>query len=71
MFKRPREGAPDFVKGGISVKVEEFIKFLKAHDNKGWVNLDLKKSKTGTLYLELNTYKKEADKDIDDAEPPF
>lgn len=72
MFKRPREGAPDFVKGGISIKVDEFITFLRAHESKGWVNLDLKKSKGGNLYLELNTYKKDnAPSEEDRQQPPF
>ena len=58
IFKRPREGAPDFVKGAISIKVDEFIDFLSKHQNDGWVNIDLKKSREGKLYTELNTYKK-------------
>ena len=58
MFKKPREGSPEFVKGSISIKVNDFIEFCKKHDSFGWVNLDLKKSATkGTLYLELNTWK--------------
>lgn len=58
-FEKPREGAPEFVKGRISIKVPEAIAFLQLHQsNAGWVNLDLKKSKEkGTLYLELNTFK--------------
>jgi len=37
IFKRPREGAPDFVKGSMSIKVSEAVDFLKKHDNNGWV----------------------------------
>ncbi len=59
IFKKPREGAPDFVKGSLSFKVDEAVAFLKEHQNKGWVNLDLKKSKAGKLYLELNTFNRE------------
>ena len=59
VFKKPRQGAPDFVKGAISVKVPEFTAFLKKHDNNGWVNIDLKQSKTGTLYCELNNFKRD------------
>lgn len=62
IFKRPRDGAPSFVKGNISVKVEEFIKFLNTHTKNGWVNLDLKESQGGKLYLELNTWSKEEKK---------
>jgi len=56
MFKRPREGAPEFVKGSVSLKVEAIVPFLQKHAKNGWVNLDLKTSKTGTFYFELNTW---------------
>lgn len=68
MFKKPREGAPDFIKGNISVKVDDFVKFAKAHANEGWINIDLKKSKEGNLYLALNDYKK---KDVAETMPPL
>jgi hypothetical protein len=71
-FDKPREGAPDFVKGNISIKVAEFIEFAKKHEKKsGYVNLDLKKSKAGKLYLELNTYEKKEEKDIVEDSNPF
>ena len=64
-FDKPHENAPDFVKGKISIKADEATTFIKAHANeKGYVNLDLKKSKEGKLYLQLNTFvpeKKAAD----------
>lgn len=60
MFKRPRNGAPDFVKGSISIKVADFIPFVEKHSVDGWLNLDLKESKGGKLYLELNTWQKVA-----------
>jgi len=58
-FKRPREGAPDFVKGSFWVKATEFTAFLEKHkNNDGFVNLDFLKSKDGkTLYLALNDWK--------------
>lgn len=58
-FEKPREGSPDFVKGKLSFKVDEAIEFLQKHKNeKGWVNVDLLKSKEkGTLYLQLNDWK--------------
>ncbi len=56
-FEKPREGSPEFVKGRISIKVPEAITFLERHQsNAGWVNIDLKKSAGGKLYLELNTW---------------
>lgn len=59
IFEKPREGSPDFVKGRLGIVVKEAIKFLQKYENeRGFVNLDLKKSKDGqTLYLELNTWK--------------
>jgi len=58
-FQGPGPKAPQFVKGKISVKVDAFIAFLQAHASKsGWVNLDLKESRKGVLYLELNTWQK-------------
>jgi len=58
IFKRPREGAPSFVKGSMSVKVSEAIAFLTKYQEKDWVNLDLLASKDNTkLYFKLNTYK--------------
>ena len=44
--KPPRDGAPKFVKGSISVKVEDFTKFLDEHKNEaGWVNIDILEKK--------------------------
>ncbi len=59
MFRRPREGAPDYVKGSMAVKSDEFINFLKDNSQylspQGWMNFDLKVSKDGaTLYFEVN-----------------
>lgn len=66
-FDKPREGAPDFVKGRLSIKVEDALTFLETYKNsKGYVNLDLLKSKDGSkLYLTLNRWepKKEEPKE--------
>ncbi len=73
-FSRPREGAPDFVKGAISIKCKEFYEFMKKHVNPaGYVNLDLKVSKGNKLYLELNSWTKEAkeEKKVEEDEDPL
>lgn len=58
IFKKPKEGTPEFVRGNISIKVDEFIAFLQKHKKEdGWVNIDLLKSKEGKLYTALNNYK--------------
>ena len=56
--KKPHEKAPDFVKMGLSFKVDEFIEFLKEHDKNGWVNMQVKESKGGKIYAELDTWEK-------------
>lgn len=57
-FDKPREGAPEFIKARISVKVEDAIETLKKYKNDaGYVNLELLKKKDGTgHYLQVNTY---------------
>jgi hypothetical protein len=56
--KQPRENAPDFVKGSLSIAVEKFIPYLQSKANaKGYVNIDLLESKEGMLYAKLNDWK--------------
>jgi len=56
--KKPSERAPDFIKAGISVKVEDAIEYLTQNQNEaGYVNFDLKESQSGSFYLQLNNYK--------------
>ena len=74
IFKKKHDKAPDFVKGHVSIKVEDFVKQLeKFKDERGWVNYDLKLSKGGKIYFELNTWKPEKTDtpDIKDDEIPF
>lgn len=57
MFDLPNENAPEWVKGKIHVKAKPFFEFAKKHVNeRGWLNIDLKKSQKGTYYLQLNTF---------------
>jgi len=51
-----RENAPEFVIGNLSIKVDEAIAFLKKYEKKGWVNLNLKKGRSGNPYVELDTF---------------
>ena len=56
-FEKPNEKAPEWVKGKISIKADKLIEFIEKHKSaKGWLNIDLKKAKSGALYLELNTW---------------
>ena len=54
-FKR-NENAPEFVVGRLSLKVDAAIEFIKQHQKNGWINLDVKKARTGNFYIELDTY---------------
>ena len=58
IFKLPREGAPDFVKGSISVKRAELIEFLNSKSDE-WINIDLKVGKSGKAFAAVNNWKPE------------
>ena len=60
MFKLPRENAPDFVKGSLSINLKDFIAWAEQHQENGWVNIDLKVSKNKKPYAELNVWKAKA-----------
>lgn len=56
-FKSKRDKAPDWVRGHLSFKVEEAIKYLQEKKNaNGYVDIDILKSKAGSTYLKLNTF---------------
>jgi hypothetical protein len=65
VFKLPADNAPDFAKGRISVKLDEFVAWARPHLNNGWVAIDLKVGRGGKPYAELNTWKPKTD------DPPF
>lgn len=54
-FKR-NENAPEFVVGRLSMKVEDAIAFMREHDKKGWINLNIKTARSGNYYVELDTF---------------
>ena len=56
IVKAPRDNAPDFVKGSISIKREELIEWLNNRDG-DWINLDVKEAKSGHWYASVNTFK--------------
>ncbi len=52
-----RDRAPDFVIANLGFNLKQFVEWAKEHRNeRGYVNVDIKHSKTGTLYAELNTF---------------
>lgn len=58
IIAKRHEKAPDFVIVNLSFKTAEFIKYLQDHDKNGWVNGQVKRSKKGKLYCELDTWEK-------------
>ena len=54
-FKR-RENAPDFVVGRVSVKCDDAVSFMKKNHKDGWVNLNINQAKSGSYYVELDTF---------------
>lgn len=59
IVKPPHEKAPDFVKCAISIKRGELVTFLRAQTDE-WINIDVKESKGGKWYAEVNSWKPDA-----------
>lgn len=53
---RRNDNAPEYVLCNLSIKCDEAISFLQQHNNRGWVNIAVKRGKTGKVYCELDTY---------------
>lgn len=59
IFKR-NDNAPDWAIGKLSIKAQEAIQFINEKNNGGWLNLEIKKSKEGKFYIELDTFEAKA-----------
>ena len=72
-FNLPRENAPDFVKGSVSMDMKKLIEFAKTHHKGGKLNVDLLVGRSGKPYAALNTWepkeKEEAKEDFNDGLP--
>lgn len=56
-WNEPSERSPDFIKGRLSFKVKDAIEYLQEKENeKGYVNVDVKVSRDGRTYLDLNDW---------------
>lgn len=53
----PNENAPKFIKADVVVG-RDFVAYFNEHQKMGKLRLQLKESKAGKLYLEVNTYEK-------------
>ena len=77
LFLKKREGSPDFVKGTLSFKTEDFIKEIINYTNaKGYANVDILEKDSGELYLKpnlygLTTHSENNEKEIDFKDCPF
>jgi hypothetical protein len=69
IVKAPREGAPDFVKAAVSIKVADMMAWLQGRYAAGdeWVNVDVKEARSGKWYAAVNSYNPKAIKKV---EPP-
>jgi hypothetical protein len=68
IIKAPRDGAPDFVKGAISIKREELGNWLGTKDDE-WINIDMKSGQSGKWYAEVNNWKPEGASTSNQASP--
>lgn len=72
-IKLPPDAAPSFILLNMAFKPHEFFTWCQDRmDEKGWVNIQVKKSQKGTIYAELDTWKpkKIVDTDTGEVLPP-
>lgn len=56
LVKAPREGAPSYVIGKLSINREELIEWLQQQDGE-WINADIKVSQGGNWYALVDDWK--------------
>lgn len=65
--KIPPKSAPNFLKMSIAIKVDDFVDWVQDKKNdRGYVNIDVKESKKGNIYCELNTFTGNKQKKVSD-----
>ena len=63
VFVSRKETAPAFIKASLSF-TDKFIEYFNQNKNeKGYCNIDLKESKEGKLYLDLNDWQPSGDRE--------
>ena len=50
------DNAPEYVIVNLSVKVSEFTSWLEQHEVNGWVNVAVKRARSGKIYAELDAF---------------
>ncbi|GAB3054350.1 hypothetical protein [Stenotrophomonas tumulicola] len=56
IVKPPRDGAPDYVVGKLSMKREQLIAWLQQQSGE-WVNADIKIANSGSWYAQVDDWK--------------
>lgn len=58
---QPRDGAPDFVKGSLSLHVDRLKNFLNDwyDPDNDYINLDIMVARSGKWYAKINTYERD------------
>ena len=56
MIVKRHERAPDFVIANLSLKCKELVAWMQKHHRDGWCNIQIKQSKGGKYYAELDTF---------------
>lgn len=70
-IEAPHEKAPDFVLHDISIKCADLYDFMQSHKNdKGYVNIQVLRSREGKPYAVLNDWKPESQKDSSEYKKP-
>lgn len=56
IVKPPRDGAPEYLVGKLSMKRQELIAWLQQQDGE-WVNADIKIAQSGKWYAQVDDWK--------------
>lgn len=58
IVKQPHEKAPEFIKAKLSIKRADLGNWLRGKQDE-WINIDIKESKSGKWYAEVDKWKPE------------
>lgn len=67
---KPSEKAPDFIKALVGINIGDFIVWANKHSKNGWVNLNIKESRGGKYYADLDQYERKPRQNEGEAEYP-
>ncbi len=56
LVKPPRDGAPEYIVGKLSLKREELIAWLQQQDGE-WISADIKIAQSGKWYAQVDDWK--------------